>query len=140
MLMALQDLTYSYYQDSLIFFFCYDSLRVKLSSHQEFNLKENNFIQIHQCEEDGFLHGDWNRSFLGMVVFIVAGYVLFDGIYGFEKKGGEISTSEESNLNDLLDSQKEHISSRSLAKVVEQGERCRSRQDKPPPYLATIPP
>jgi hypothetical protein len=87
---SFSDITYSFHRDSLIMFFCYDSLHVKLTNHQEFDLQEGNFIfdksNHRKDEKPDYTTEIQTGVFVGLIFFIITGYVLLDGLYGNEKK------------------------------------------------------
>jgi hypothetical protein len=107
---SLEDIAYSFHKDSLILFFCHDSLLVTLSDHTEFDLQESNFIfdasnneKKHETKsESNYYAAEIQLGiFVGFIFFVVTGYVLLDGFYGFGKKVEDDKKLQEDNETDV---------------------------------------
>jgi hypothetical protein len=119
---SLQDLTYSIYKDSLMIFFCYDSLRVKLSFHDKLDLQQSNFLFLkpEKKKEPNAFTGDVQVGvFIGFVVFLVVGYVIFDMFFArkHDDKQAKVTDGDDSGDSD----EESILGSASCDEMTEQG-------------------
>jgi hypothetical protein len=106
---SLEDITLTYHKDSLVLFFCHDSLQVTLADHKQFDLKESNFIfgqsneeKEHERESESNYAAEIQLGiFVGFIFFVVTGYVLLDGFYGFGKKVDDEKKLQDDNETDI---------------------------------------